>query len=61
MYSSKDKLYLQTGDMPNLKNKIDKAIELSRELTSVLNDLENYKLEFEIKEKREEITVTSSQ
>lgn len=54
MYSNKDKLYLQTTDIPTLKNKINKAIELSRELASTLNDLENYKLEFEINIKREE-------
>lgn len=58
MYTNKDKLYLQTTDMPTLKNKINKAIELSRELTSVLNDLENYKVEFEINAEREEIKKT---
>lgn len=54
MFSNKDKIYLQTSDIPNLKRKIDKAIELGRELSSVLNDLENYKLELEINTKKEE-------
>lgn len=54
VYSNKDKLYLQTKDIPTLKNKMNKAIELSRELASVLNDLENYEVEFEINIKREE-------
>lgn len=54
MFSNKDKIYLQTSDIPNLKRKIDKAIELGRELSAVLNDLENYKLELEINTKKEE-------
>ena len=45
---------MQTKDIPTLKNKMNKAIELSRELASVLNDLENYEVEFEINIKREE-------
>lgn len=49
MFSNKDKLYLQTKDVPTLKSKISKAIELSKELESVLSDLENYEIEFEIK------------
>lgn len=49
MFSNKDKLYLQTKDIPVLKNKISKAIELSKELENVLNDLENYEIEFEIR------------
>lgn len=56
MYSDKDKLYLQTKDMPTLKNKINEAIELSRKLTTVLNDLESYNLTFEIKKEGEEMT-----
>lgn len=54
MYSSEDKLYLQTTDMPILKDKINRAIEISRELTSVLNDLESYKIEFKINTEGEE-------
>lgn len=49
MYTNKDKLYLQTSDIPTLKNKINKAIELSKQLVSILNDLECYNIEFEIK------------
>lgn len=49
MFSNKDKLYLQTKDVSTLKNKISRAIELSKELESVLSDLENYEIEFEIK------------
>ena len=49
MFSNKDKLYLQTKDIPVLKKKISKAIELSKELENVLNDLENYEIEFEIR------------
>ena len=48
MYSYKDKVYLQTNDMPTFKNKINKAKELSKELALILNDLEDYELEFEI-------------
>lgn len=54
MFSNKDKLYLQTNDIPTLKNKINKAIELSKELEVVLKDLENYNITFEIKTKGEE-------
>ena len=32
MYSNNDKLYLQSKDMPILKEKISKAIDLSKEL-----------------------------
>lgn len=53
MYSSNDKLYLQSKDMPILKEKINRAIDLSKELALTLQDLEAYKLEFEIK--KEEI------
>lgn len=53
MYSNKDKLYLQTSDMPTLNNKINKAIELSKELALVLKDLENYDVEFEINAEKE--------
>lgn len=49
MYSNKDKLYLQTKDMPILKEKLERAKELSAELALVLNDIDNYDLEFEIK------------
>ncbi len=49
MFANKDKLYLQTNDIPTLKKKIEKAIELSKELETVLKDLENYNIEFEIK------------
>ena len=49
MYSNNDKLYLQSKDMPILKEKISKAIDLSKELALTLQDLETYKLEFEIK------------
>lgn len=49
MYSNKDKLYLQTKDMPALKEKLERAKELSVELASVLNDIDSYDLEFEIK------------
>lgn len=48
MYSDKDKIYLQTSDIPKLKNKIKKAIDLANELSITLNDLENYNIEFEI-------------
>lgn len=54
MFSSRDKLYLQTSDIPNLKEKINKAIELSRELGSVLSELDNYNIEFKINSKKEE-------
>lgn len=54
MFSINDKLYIQTSDISRLKEKIDRAIELSRELKTTLDDLENYRIEFEIKEKREE-------
>lgn len=54
MYSNQDKLYLQTKDMPTLKNKINEAMRLSKELARVLNDLEGYQLEFEIQKEREE-------
>lgn len=54
MFTNKEKLYLQTSDIPNLKNKIDKAIELANELKSVLNDLDNYNIEFKISTKKEE-------
>ena len=60
MYSDRDKLYLQTRDMPRLKEKINRAIELSKELEQTLSDLECYKLEFEITE-REETEIISSQ
>ncbi len=53
MFSNNDKLYLQSKDMPVLKEKISRAIELSRELVTTLQDLEAYNLEFEIK--KEEI------
>ena len=59
MYSNKDKIYLQTKDIPTLKNKIDKAIKLSKELEQTLSDLECYKLEFEIKEREETETISS--
>lgn len=49
MYSNKDKLYLQTNDMPILKEKLEKAKQLSKELEVVLRDIDNYNLEFEIK------------
>lgn len=49
MFTNKDKLYLQTSDIPKFKNKIEQAIKLSKELASVLNDLETYSFEFEIK------------
>lgn len=49
MYSNKDKLYLQTKDMPILKEKLERAKKLSTELESVLNDIDSYNLEFEIK------------
>lgn len=55
MFTNKDKLYLQTKDIPNLKNTIDKAIELSNELRTTLNDLESYTIEFEMQTKKEEI------
>ena len=54
MFTNKDKLYLQTTDIPNLKRKIDRAIELSSELQSVLNDLDNYNIEFKMQTKKEE-------
>lgn len=54
MFTNKDKLYLQTSDIPTLKNKIDKAIKLSNQLASVLNDLDCYNIEFEIGTKKEE-------
>lgn len=54
MFTNKEKLYLQTSDIPNLKSKIEKAIELSNELKSVLNDLNNYNIEFSIETKKEE-------
>lgn len=49
MYSNKDKLYLQTNDMPILREKLKKAKELTKELEIVLNDIDTYNLEFEIK------------
>lgn len=49
MFTIKDKLFLQTGDLPTLKEKIDKAIQLSNELNLVLQDLNGYQLEFELK------------
>ncbi|MBQ3408939.1 MAG: hypothetical protein IJH12_07040 [Clostridia bacterium] len=49
MFTSKDKLYLETSDLPTLKEKIDKAIKLSNELSTALNDLNGYSLEFELK------------
>lgn len=49
MYSNKDKLYLQTKDMPILKEKLERARALSKELQAVLNDIDNYDLEIEIK------------
>lgn len=49
MYSNKDKLYLQTNDMPILREKLKKAKELTKELDIVLNDIDTYNLEFEIK------------
>lgn len=55
MFTNKDKLYLQTKDIPNLKNTIDKAIELSNELRTTLNDLESYTIEFEMQTKKEGI------
>ncbi len=54
MYSVNDKIFLQTKDIPNLKSKIIRAIELSNELELVLKDLNNYDLEFEIDIKKEE-------
>ena len=54
MFINKDKLYLQTSDIPTLKDKISRAIELSRELLKTLNDLDGYDIEFEIKSKKEE-------
>lgn len=53
MYSNQDKLYLQTKDMPTLKKKLEKAQRLSRELAFVLNDINSYRLEFEIKKEEE--------
>lgn len=52
MYSNKDRLYLQTNDMPILKEKLEKAKQLSKELEIVLNDIDNYNLEFELKKER---------
>ena len=49
MYSNKDKLYLQTKDMPILKEKLEKAKKLSKELEVVLTDIDSYNLEFGIK------------
>lgn len=49
MFSNNDKLYLQSKDMPTLKEKINRAIELSKELKITLEDLDGYNLEFEIK------------
>ena len=49
MYSNKDKLYLQTKDMPTLKEKLERAKKLSSELETVLNDIDEYTMEFEIK------------
>ena len=49
MYSNNDKIYLQSKEMTILKEKISKAIDLSKELALTLQDLETYKLEFEIK------------
>lgn len=49
MYSNKDKLYLQTNDMPILKEKLERAKELVGKLEIVLNDIDSYSLEFEIK------------
>ena len=54
MFSNKDKIYLQTSDIPTLKNKINSAIELSNQLASFLNDLDRYNIEFEIGTKKEE-------
>ena len=56
MFTNKDKLYLQTKDIPNLKNTIDKAIELSNELKLVLNELDNYNIEFKISSAKKEET-----
>lgn len=53
MFSIKDKIFLETSDIPRLKNKINKAIELSKELKSVLSDLDSYNIEFEIGIKKE--------
>lgn len=58
MHSYKDKLYLQTRDMPTLNNKINKAIELSRELALTLNDLADYKVEFVINAESEDVKNT---
>lgn len=52
MYSNKDRLYLQTNDMPILKEKLEKAKQLSKELEIVLNDIDNYNLEFELKKEK---------
>lgn len=49
MFANKDKLFLQTGDLPTLKGKIDRAVQLSNELNLVLQDLNGYQLEFEFK------------
>ena len=56
MFTNKDKLYLQTKDIPNLKKAIDKAIELSNELKLVLNELDNYNIEFKISSSKKEET-----
>lgn len=53
MYSNKDKLYLQTKDMPILKKKLEDAQRLSQELVFVLNDINNYQLEFEVKKEED--------
>lgn len=50
MYSNNDKLYLQTRDMPELKKKLENAQRLSKELAIVLDDIESYRLEFEVRE-----------
>lgn len=55
MFTNKDKLYIQTSDIPNLNEKINKAIELSNELKKVLNDLNGYSIEFKMGTKKEEI------
>lgn len=53
MYSNNDRIYLQTKDMPTLQAKINKAKELSVELASVLDDIDGYQLEFEIKKEED--------
>ena len=60
MYSNKDKLYLQTKDMPILKEKLERAKELSAELALVLNDIDSYNLEFEIKKEEKLMTVVKT-